>query len=82
MAEPQQTYSNPDFLEGYTKAKNEDKEELNKALEALHNLEKEYMDLKQISMRDAQFVKDNTEYAELGHAMVTLLRYLKGDKNE
>ena len=82
MAEQQQSSYNPDFLEGYTKAKNEDKEELNKTLEKLHNLEREYMDLKTSAIKDAQFVKDNSEYAELGKSVITILKYLRGTIDE
>jgi len=77
----QSSYSE-EFLEGYTKAKNEDKEELSKTLEKLHNLEREYMDLKTTAIKDAQFVKENNEYAELGKSVITLLKYFRGTINE
>ena len=83
MAEQQQQPSySEEFLEGYTKAKNEDKEELNKTLEKLHNLEREYMDLKTSAIKDAQFVKENSEYAELGKSVLTILKYVRGIVNE
>ena len=77
----QSSYSE-EFLEGYTKAKNEDKEELSRTLEKLHNLEREYVDLKTTAIKDAQFVKENNEYAELGKSVITLLKYFRGNINE
>lgn len=73
-------YSN-DYLEGYTKAKEEDKEEVNKAYSNLHTLEHEYAILKETYRHDSLFIQENEKYIELGHAVATILNYLKDDKN-
>ena len=71
---------NTDYLEGYTKAKEEDKEEINKAYNTVHKYEHEYAILKGISERDTNFIRDNEQYIELGKALKIILDYI-GDKN-
>ena len=70
-----------DYLEGYTKAKEEDKEEINKAYSNLHTFEHEYAILKEKYRHDSLFIQENEKYMELGHAVATILNYLKDDKN-
>lgn len=72
-----------DYLEGYTKAKEEDKEEVNKACEYAHNLEHEYAILKQENTKNAHFIHENEQYIELGKSLKLILDYLrKGANNE
>lgn len=70
-----------DYLEGYTKAKEEDKEEINKAYETAHLLEHEYAILKEARTKDSLFIQDNAKYIELGKAAATILDYIRGNKN-
>ena len=78
MAE--QIYSE-DYLEGYTKAKEEDKEEVNKACEYVHNLEHEYAILKEENAKNAHFICENAQYVELGKSLKLILDYLRKDTN-
>lgn len=70
-----------DYIEGYTKAKKEDEDKVNKTLAALHKCEQDYIILKEKSEKDAAFIQANAEYLELGKAIATILKYLKGDKD-
>lgn len=70
-----------DYIEGYTKAKKEDEDKVNKTLAALHKYEQDYIILKEKSEKDAAFIQANAEYLELGKAIATILKYLKGDKD-
>lgn len=79
MAENQ--YSE-EYLEGYTRAKEEDKEEIKKAYDALHKYEHEYAILKEASSKDAMFIRDNAKYVEIGKAAALLLDYFRGNNNE
>lgn len=71
---------NTDYLEGYTKAKEEDKEEIKKAYDALHTYEHEYVILKEIANKNSQYIENNEQYIDLGHALKTILDYMR-DKN-
>ena len=70
-----------DYLEGYTKAKEEDKEEVNKACECVHNLEHEYAILKEENAKNAHFIHENAQYIELGKSLKLILDYLRKDAN-
>jgi hypothetical protein len=66
-----------DYIEGYTKAKKEDDEELIKLRAKVMNLEKEYAILSQASQRDSNYIKENADYLELGKALKIILDYMK-----
>ena len=72
---------NEQFLEGYTKAKEEDKDEIAKLSNSLHKYETEYAILKEEGKKNAHFIESNIKYIELGKALDTILKYLWGDKN-
>lgn len=69
-----------EFLEGYTKAKEEDKQEINKAYDKLHEFEREYAMLIQKSNKDNAYIQENEEYVELGQALKKILDYLRSSK--
>ena len=68
---------NTDYLEGYTKAKEEDKEEIKKAYDALHTYEREYAILKEVANRNSKYIDDNEQYIDLGRALKTILDYMR-----
>ena len=70
-----------DYIEGYTKAKKEDDEELIKLRAKVMNLEKEYAILSQASQRDSNYIKENADYLELGKALKIILDYMKEEIN-
>ena len=69
-----------DYLEGYTAAKEEDKEEINKAYSSLHTYEHEYAALKMDLDNKTTFIESNAKYIELGKALSTILEYMHGER--
>jgi hypothetical protein len=69
-----------DYLEGYTTAKAEDKEEINKAYSSLHTYEHEYAALKMDLDNKKTFIESNAKYIELGKALSTILEYVNGER--
>lgn len=72
---------NEDYLNGYTKAKEEDKEEIEKLNNDLHRYETEYTILKEENKKNANFIKENIKYMEAGKALHTIMKYFWSEEN-